>query len=118
MKHLLSIFMLVAVLMAMGGNDVVAKESDKLAIAEFSLSPAPVCQNCVNKIRGNLRFVKGVKSIDVKLDTKSVAITYSPKTTDEEKLKVALKKIGYTATNYDPQVCNDGNDNSSKCAPN
>lgn len=81
-----------------GTNNAVAKdEVKKVETVEYALTPAPHCQNCVNKIKGNLRFEKGVKSIEVDLEKKSVRISFSPEATSEEKLKEALKKIGYTA---------------------
>ncbi len=107
MKRIASI-LFIAFALSLGGSVIAEAKDDvqkeqkeqKEQVVEYSLSPAPVCQNCVNKIKGNLRFEKGVKNIVVDLEKKSVAITYSPKATDEEKLVAALKKIGYTATPY------------------
>ena len=78
-------------------NAVAKDDAKKVQTVEYSLTPAPHCQNCVNKIKGNLRFEKGVKNIEVDLEKKSVRISFSPEATSEEKLKEALKKIGYTA---------------------
>ena len=40
----------------------------------FSTEPEIECQNCVKKIKDNLRFEKGVKAINPDLDTKLVTI--------------------------------------------
>lgn len=77
---------------------VIAKEKAQVESVTYTLTPPPTCQNCVKKIKGNMRFEKGIKDISVDLTNKSVTITYSAKDTDKEKLKTALKKIGYTAT--------------------
>lgn len=60
-------------------------------------SPKMVCENCENKIKGNLRFEKGVKNIETSLDAQTITITYDGDKTSEEKLSQALNKIGYTA---------------------
>lgn len=98
MRKIFTIIMLVAACIVMAGGETLAKEKGKTEKVVYSLNPAPVCQNCVNKIQGNLRFEKGVKDIAVDLKTQSVTITYSADKTDKEKLSSALKKIGYEAT--------------------
>lgn len=61
-------------------------------------SPKMVCENCENKIKGNLRFEKGVKNIETNLTAQTITITYDGDKTSEEKLSKALNEIGYTAT--------------------
>lgn len=90
--------LLTLMLSAAGVDTAVAKDNkSKTETVEYALTPEPHCQNCVNKIKGNLRFEKGVKSVEVNLTEKTVAITYSPAATTPEKLTQALAKIGYTA---------------------
>lgn len=114
MNRVVSILFVALTMLLFGANGAIAKdEVKKEQVVEYSLTPAPHCQNCVNKIKGNLRFEKGVKNIEVDLKRKSVTIKYSPKATNEEKLVEALKKIGYTATLYS-EDCN--NSEGEKCA--
>lgn len=54
------------------------------------------CQNCVKKVQENISFEKGVKSLDVNLEKKTVTITYDAAKTDEATLKKAIEKLGYT----------------------
>lgn len=99
MKRIITIMSIVLMMTFFGVGNAVAKDyAKKVETVEYALTPAPHCQNCVNKIKGNLRFEKGVKNIEVDLEKKSVRISFSPKATSEERLKEALKKIGYTAT--------------------
>lgn len=99
MNRIMTAICVALIMTFFGFNDALAKDdAKKVETVEYALSPAPHCQNCVNKIKGNLRFEKGVKNIEVDLEKKSVRISFSPKATSEEKLKEALKKIGYTAT--------------------
>lgn len=63
----------------------------------FTVTPGMSCQNCVNKIKTNLRYEKGVKDVNPSLDDQVVTITYDNEKTSPEKLIAAFKKIGYTA---------------------
>ena len=61
------------------------------------------CQNCENKIKGNLRFEKGVKKIETNLSEQRITIEYDADKTCPEKLEEALQKIGYKASVIDSQ---------------
>jgi copper chaperone CopZ len=55
------------------------------------------CNNCEKKIKENIRFEKGVKSIKTSLDTKTVTIEYdADKTTIADIIK-GFEKIKYEA---------------------
>ncbi len=55
------------------------------------------CQNCVKKVKENISFEKGVKGLEVSLDSKTVTITYDPAKTDVQTLQKAIEKLGYKA---------------------
>ena len=61
------------------------------------LTPTPQmhCASCENKIKGNMRFEKGVVKIDTNIEAQTVAITYDGKKTNVETLREGMKKIGY-----------------------
>lgn len=63
------------------------------------------CEKCQKKIEKNIAFEKGVKAIDVKLDEKTVAITYDDSKTDVAKLQKGFKKIGYEAVEVKSKCC-------------
>ncbi|MBR1851336.1 MAG: heavy-metal-associated domain-containing protein [Bacteroidales bacterium] len=69
-------------------------------LRQLVLTPTPQmhCANCENKIKGNLRFEKGVTAIETSVDAQTVTITYDAKKTDPKSLQSAMKKIGYTTT--------------------
>lgn len=77
--------------------------ADKATVC-FTVNPNMVCQNCENKIKTNIRYEKGVKSIETSIDDQSVTIVYNPDKTNPEKIAKAFKKIGYTATVH-PGTC-------------
>lgn len=68
----------------------------------FTTEPEIECQNCVKKIKDNLRFEKGVKAIDPDLNTKLVTIQYDSEKTNPENLIKAFAKIKYKATVVEP----------------
>ena len=69
----------------------------------FTTEPEIECQNCVKKIKDNLRFEKGVKAINPDLDTKLVTIQYDSEKTNPENLIKAFAKIKYKATVVEPK---------------
>ena len=65
--------------------------------AVFTTNPEMHCEGCENKIKGNLRFEKGIKSIKTDLDSKTVTIEYDADKTTVEKIIEGFKKIRYEA---------------------
>ncbi|MCM1153658.1 MAG: heavy-metal-associated domain-containing protein [Muribaculum sp.] len=76
----------------------------------FTPDPPMSCHNCENKIKGNLRFEKGVKDIATNLEAQEITVTYDADKTSAEKLAGALDKIGYKAT-----VAGDDQGDCRKC---
>ena len=60
--------------------------------------PQMHCENCENKIKGNLRFEKGVKQIECNIEAQRVTITYDADKTNSEALIQSFGKFGYKAT--------------------
>lgn len=74
-------------------------------IKELVVTPTPPmsCQNCENKIKGNLRFEKGVKKIETNLSDQLVTIEYDADKTNPEQIENAFEKIGYKVEVVDPK---------------
>lgn len=64
----------------------------------FTTQPQMHCESCENKIKGNLRFEKGIKNIETNVDEQAVTIQYDADKTNEEAIMKAFGKIGYQAT--------------------
>ncbi len=60
--------------------------------------PQMHCSGCEDKIKGNLRFEKGVKQIECSIDEQRVTITYDADKTSSEKIIQSFGKFGYKAT--------------------
>ena len=74
-----------------------AKDDKK---AEITFLVSMKCKNCKQTIEDNLAFEKGVTGLTVDLESKTVRIEYNTEKTTPEKLKAAIKKLGYTASPY------------------
>lgn len=60
--------------------------------------PKMHCANCEKKIKENIRFEKGVKSIKTNLKTKTVTIEYDADKTNVQDIIKGFKKIKYEAS--------------------
>ena len=75
---------------------VVASAKD-LKTVVFTTMPQMHCASCENKIKGNLRFEKGVKKIETSVEKQTVEVTYDSEKTTPEKIAAGFKKFGYSA---------------------
>ena len=60
--------------------------------------PQMHCASCENKIKGNLRFEKGVKQIECDIEGQRVTITYDADKTNSDAIIKSFDKFGYKAT--------------------
>lgn len=60
--------------------------------------PQMHCANCEAKIKGNLRFEKGVKQIECSIEEQRVTITYDAEKTNSDAIIQSFGKFGYKAT--------------------
>ena len=74
---------------------VMAKDIKTLVVTTL---PQMHCENCENKIKGNLRFEKGVKTIETSIPDQQVTITYDADKTTAENIIRGFEKLGYRAT--------------------
>ena len=65
--------------------------------AVFSTYPEMHCENCEKKIKGSLRFEKGIKNIITNLNSKTVTIEYDADKTNVQNIIRGFKKIKYEA---------------------
>ena len=60
--------------------------------------PQMHCESCEKKIKGNLRFEKGIKTIETDVENQRVTITYDADKTTSEKIIQSFDKFGYKAS--------------------
>ena len=76
--------------------------------------PQMHCNSCENKIKGNLRFEKGVKQIECNIPEQRVTITYDADKTKPETIVKSFEKFGYKATEIKQDVKQESKDKSGK----
>ena len=87
----------VLVLSAMMLTALVGMAKDIKTLVVTTL-PQMHCASCENKIKGNLRFEKGIKQIECDIPKQIVTITYDAEKTNTETIIKSFGKFGYKAT--------------------
>ena len=64
----------------------------------LTTNPQMHCESCEKKIKGNIRFEKGIKTIETDLKTKTVNIEYDADKTNVQNIIKGFKKIKYEAS--------------------
>lgn len=80
--------------------EATAKEVKANPIDTLVVTPDPQmhCSGCENRIKSNIRFVKGTKRIDTDLESQTVTIIYDSRKASIDDYTKAFDKIGYTIT--------------------
>lgn len=94
MKRILSILMMLIVIMTVSAKDI--------KTVTYTVNPAMHCNGCVAKIKNQLKFEKGVKSIDISLEEQIVTLQYDAEKVQPKKFVELIKKAGYEATEVKP----------------
>lgn len=77
------------------GNDTKDSQLDTLVV---TTQPVMRCSKCENKIKSNVRFVKGTKSIETSVPDQKVTIIYNKNKSSVEDYKKEFKRIGFEIT--------------------
>ncbi len=85
------------------GFGVLTSQAQKNEVKSITLEVNMHCQSCKAKIERNIAFEKGVKEVEVALDSKRVTIKYDSTKTDPDKIAKAIEKLGYTTKPVEPQ---------------
>ena len=79
MKKILLMFVMIMVAMVGFAKDI------KTVV--FTTTPQMHCEACENKIKNNLRFEKGIKSIETSVPNQTVTVKYNADKTTPVKLQ-------------------------------
>jgi copper chaperone CopZ len=66
-------------------------------VEEVKIQTSAQCEDCKERIEKELVYTKGVKSVDLDLETKIVTVSYRTDKTDADKLRKAIAGVGYDA---------------------
>ena len=72
------------------------KEKSQLDTLVVTTTPQMHCNGCEEKIKQNIRFVKGTKKILTSLSKQEVTLIYDRRKAKPDDDKAAFAKIGYT----------------------
>lgn len=84
---------------------------------KVAIKTSAVCEMCKEAIESDLVFEKGVKEVNLDVDSKVLTVVYNEKKTDPETIRKRVSKVGYHADDvkrdpeaYDklPFCCKDG----------
>lgn len=74
----------------------IAKAQDA-TVSEIKITTSAVCKMCKGNIEKALRAEKGVTKSTLDVPSKVVTVTYDPKVTSPEKIRLAISNAGYDA---------------------
>lgn len=96
------IFALVTLFLLSLSSSISAKNDKNREKAEVTFLVSMTCENCQKRIEDTISFEKGVTDLHVDLSQKTVTIEYRKDKTSPDKLKAAIRKLGYTVTPLAP----------------
>ena len=92
MKKIVLMFVMMMVAMVSFAKDV-----KTIKTVVFTTTPQMHCEACENKIKSDLRFEKGIKSIETSVPNQTVTVKYNADKTTPEKLLKGFEKFGFKA---------------------
>ncbi len=90
-KNVISVVAAILILFATS-----AKAQDATT-AELKIKTSAVCKMCKGTIEDALSYEKGIKKSDLDVKSKILTVTYNPKKTTPEKIRLAVSNAGYDA---------------------
>ncbi|MGA3014511.1 MAG: heavy metal-associated domain-containing protein [Bacteroidales bacterium] len=66
-------------------------------LAEIKVKTSSICSQCKNRIEQGMAYEKGIKDINLDVDSKIATITYNPLKTNPAEIRLAISKLGYDA---------------------
>ncbi len=73
-------------------------------LTDIAVRTNAVCDMCVKTIETEMLYEKGVKSVQVDLDSNLIHVSIDPKKTDVAKVRAAISKLGYSADDLGPDM--------------
>jgi cation transport ATPase len=105
MKNLIVCLIMATLLLPVTSNAQEPNKKDK-SEKKIEIQTSAQCDECKERIEKNMAFEKGVKYVNLDLETKILTVKYRADKTDETKLRKAVSKIGYDADDVpaDPEA--------------
>lgn len=94
--HLKSMIALIAIILISQSSVMAEKKKE---VKEIKILTTAVCGMCKDRLEHNMKFEKGVTSVDLDLPSQIITIKYRTNKTNPDKLRKAISDIGYDADN-------------------
>lgn len=94
-------------------NVFAQKKNEKTVVYSSNMH----CVSCQQRIEKNISYEKGVKDLVVDLKSNTIKITFDVRKTSEEKLMLAIAKLGYEAKAIDVAKKIDTSSGTSTACP-
>lgn len=91
------IFSLILTLCLVCSFNLNAQDKKKKNTEEVTFKVSMSCNNCKKKIEKNIPWEKGVKDMEVDLESKTVTVKYDSKKTTADNLKKAIEKLEFAS---------------------
>jgi copper chaperone CopZ len=76
-------------------TDSLTYTKDSMAVA--NIKTRAVCDMCKETLEKAMAYEKGVKKSDLNVESKIFTVTFDPKKTSLQKIRIAITKVGYDA---------------------
>ena len=90
----------ITILMSIFACTTIAQQAEKelpKGVEEIKIQTSAQCEQCKERIERDMSFEKGIKYVNLDLDTKILTVQYKTAKTDPEKIRKAVSEIGYDA---------------------
>jgi len=67
------------------------------ATATLHIETSAICEMCKNRLETELGYLRGIKSVNLNLDTKVLTLVYKPKKQSPEFIRQKISGLGYRA---------------------
>lgn len=88
--------------MALVSAHVMAAEPTQSDTLVVTTTPAIHCQKCEQKIKSNVRFVRGTRRIETSVPQQTVTIVYDGRKATYQDFQEAFRRIGYEIRKSEP----------------
>jgi periplasmic mercuric ion binding protein len=90
------IFFLLFVLFSQTILEAQSIDNDKVTL---NIKTSAQCSQCKDRIESAMIFEKGIKSVNLDLETKILTVVYKRGKNSDENIRLAVAKLGYDADN-------------------
>lgn len=73
------------------------KKGKESKIETIEIQTSAQCEMCKESIEKEISFVKGIKFVDLDMETKKLTVKYRKDKTDADKIKNEIAELGYDA---------------------